>query len=287
MCGSSISQHKILGKRLNRSQGRSTKSKTGITTTIVKCNDCGLIYSNPKPIPFSIQDHYGIPPESYWTQDYLKVNDSHFLEDIQNFKKLLNFKGEEKVLDIGAGIGQSMIALSKAGFDTYGIEPSESFYKRAIEKMNIDSSRLKLASIENIDYPENYFDLIMFSAVLEHVYDPSESIQKAMKWLKPNGIIWIEVPSSNWLISKIINTYYRLRGSDYVCNLSPMHSPFHLHEFGLKSFKKHGGMHNYEIAMFKYYVCETYLPKSFNYVLKRYMKWTNTGMQLSVWLRKK
>lgn len=287
MCGSFSSRHKILGKRLNQSQGKNTKNKIGITTTIVQCNDCGLIYSNPQPIPFDLQDHYGIPPESYWTEDHFKISDNYLAEDIQNLKKLLNFKENEKSLDIGAGIGQNMTALSKAGFDTYGIEPSESFYKRAIDKMNIDPARLRLCSIEGADYADNFFDLIIFSAVLEHVYNPSESIIKAMQWLKPNGIIWIEVPSSNWLVSQIINYYYKLKNSDYVGNLSPMHRPFHLYEFDLKSFQKHAKMNNYEVAMYKFYVCDTYLPKFLDPLLKPYMKRTNTGMQLAIWLRKK
>ena len=59
MCGSLAGNHKILGKRLNQSQGKNPQKKTGITTTICKCTTCGLIYSNPQPVPLDIQDHYG------------------------------------------------------------------------------------------------------------------------------------------------------------------------------------------------------------------------------------
>ena len=31
-----------------------------------------------------------------------------------------------------------------------------------------------------------------------------------------------------------------MRGTNYVTNISPMHSPFHLYEFGLKSFEELG-----------------------------------------------
>ena len=34
MCGSSTDLHKILGKRLNESQGKNPKNKVGITTTV-------------------------------------------------------------------------------------------------------------------------------------------------------------------------------------------------------------------------------------------------------------
>lgn len=287
MCGSKTDTHKILGKRLNGSQGKNPKKKIGITTTIVKCTDCGLIYSNPQPVPFDIQDHYGVPPENYWKENYFTITDNYFQGEIKRLKKILDFKDGMKSLDIGAGLGKQMIALSKSGFETYGFEPSKQFYERAISKMGINPDRLKLGMIEEVEYPENYFDFISFGAVLEHLYDPSDSILKALKWLKPKGIIHIEVPSSDWLIGKIINLFYKLKGTDYVGNLSPMHEPYHLYEFKLKSFQVHSKKYDYELAFHEYYVCQTFMPKIADYFLKPYMELTNTGMQLCVWLRKK
>jgi len=287
MCDSKTDTHKILGKRLNRSQGKNPKSKIGISTTVAKCSNCGLIYSNPQPIPFDLQDHYGVPPENYWNGNYFSIDENYFKGEISRLKELIDFKEGMKSLDIGAGLGKSMIVLSKVGFDTYGFEPSNQFYERAISKMGINPDKLKLGMIEDVDYPENYFDFISFSAVLEHLYDPSDSILKAMKWLKPKGIIHIEIPSSDWLVNKIINFYYRMTGTDYVGNISPMHSPFHLHEFGLTSFIEHAKLNNYEIALHEYYVCQTYMPKIVDYIIRPYMKWTNKGMQLCVWLKKK
>jgi 2-polyprenyl-3-methyl-5-hydroxy-6-metoxy-1,4-benzoquinol methylase len=286
MCGSAISTHKILGKRLNHSQGKNPQKKIGITTTTLKCNCCGLVYSNPQPIPFDINDHYGVLPENYWKENYFKIDENYFASALIPLKNFLKFDGA-KSLDIGAGIGKCMIALEKSGFDSYGFEPSEPFYKMAIEKMKIDPSKLKLGMMEEVDYPENHFDFITFGAVLEHLYDPSTAIIKALKWLKPQGIIHIEVPSSDWLVNKIVNTYYAARGMDYVANISPMHTPYHYYEFTLKSFLEHSKMHNYDIPFHEYYVCYTYLPKAFDFILKPYMKWTNTGMQLCVFLRKK
>lgn len=287
MCGSSNAHHKILGKRLNQSQGKNPKSKTGITTGVVKCKNCNLIFSNPQPIPLNIQDHYGIPPESYWNEEYFVTNDNYFNYEIAILKKLMTIKPGAKALDIGAGLGKSMIALDKIGFDTYGLEPSEPFYKKAIEKMKINPEKLKLGMIEEIDYIENEFDFITFGAVMEHLYSPSQSIEKAMTWLKPNGIVHIEVPSSHWLINKLINFYYKLIGTDYVGNISPMHPPYHLYEFSLDSFKLHGEKNNYEVLFYEYHVCETYMPKFLSIFVKPYMKWTNTGLQLCVYLRKK
>ena len=288
MCESSANQHKILGQRLNQSQGYNPKSKIGISTTVMKCRKCNLIFANPQPVPFDIQDHYGMPAEDYWKPEYFIIDEKYFEYQIQITKKLSSFSNGMKALDIGAGLGKCMISLQNAGYDAYGFEPSDSFYKEAIEKMKISNEKLKLGMIEEIEYPANSFDFITFGAVLEHLYDPSNAIKKAMKWLKAGGLIHIQVPSSKYLIPKIFNFYFRLRGTNYVNNISPMHQPFHLYEFGIDSFKLHSNLYNYEIAHQEYYVCNIYfIPKLFHPLLKWYMSKTDSGMQLAIWLRKK
>jgi ubiquinone/menaquinone biosynthesis C-methylase UbiE len=282
MCGSA--NHKVLGKRLSKPQGRKPWRKEGVTVTIVKCINCGLIFPNPLPVPEKISDHYDVDPAQYWHEEHFTRTDDVW---INHLKKNITINPGQIALDIGSGTGQRIHSLNKAGFDTYGLEPSESFYKMAIEKGKVEQSRLQLSSLEGATYPAAFFDFIYFGAVLEHLYDPSAAINKVMEWLKPGGVMFIEVPSADWFINKLINFYYRLRGTDYVGNLSPMHTPYHLYEFGMESFRKHQKNANYEIAHYEYWVCETYMPRIADFFLKRYMKYTNTGMQLSVWLKKK
>jgi 2-polyprenyl-3-methyl-5-hydroxy-6-metoxy-1,4-benzoquinol methylase len=288
MCGDQTANHKVLGQRLNKSQGYRPKTKSGISVSIIKCTNCGLIYSNPQPIPFDLQDHYGTPPEEYWKEEYFVWHPTYFSSQIEAAKKLLDFKSGMKALDIGAGLGKAMLSMQSKDFDVYGLEPSIPFYERAISKMGIDREKLKLGAIEDLDYEPEFFDFITFGAVFEHLYEPSLCLEKALSWLKPNGIIHIEVPSTKWLLAKFMNFYFKLIGTNYVTNLSPMHTPFHLHEFDLKSFNKLSEKLNFKVENYKYDVCSIYyFPKIFHGLLRSYMKATNKGMQLTVYLRKK
>ena len=287
MCGDSTKNHIVLGQRLNQSQGIKPKSKTGISVSVMKCRNCELIYSQPQPIPFDIQDHYGIPPEDYWKPEQFKYDSNYFSEEIKTVKKLLPFKAGMTALDIGAGLGKCMISLAYAGFDAYGLEPSIPFYDRALSRMKISPENLKLGMVEEIDYENNSFDFITYGAVFEHLYHPAQSLEKALKWLKPNGIIHIEVPSSKHTIAKLINLYFRLIGTNYVTHISPMHVPFHLYEFGLKSFEELGKKLGFKIEKHYYEVCQiSFVPKIFHPILRKYMELNNTGMQLIVYLRK-
>ena len=288
MCGDTVLSAKIIGRRLNSRQGMRPKNKVGITTTICQCTNCGLIYSNPQPIPGTIQDHYGVLPEEYWKESYFKSDPEYFQLEMNRYKALRTFQPGLKSLDIGAGIGKQMIALANHGFDAYGLEPSKQFYERAISKMGIAESKIKRGSIEEVTYNENEFDFISFSVVLEHLYDPSTSLKKALRWLKPDGLIHVEVPSANWFIHRLINRYYRLIRTDFVGNLSPMHEPYHLYEFTIDSFKKNALINGYEIVFHEYFVCKEFIPGPdfLKKPLAAYMKRYKKGMQLSIWLKK-
>ncbi|WP_201766016.1 class I SAM-dependent methyltransferase [Cesiribacter andamanensis] len=288
MCGDETSGHKVLGQRMNKSQGLNPKANSGITTSVLQCTNCKLIYSNPQPIPFDIQDHYGVPPEAYWKEEYFTHHPEYFASEIAIAKRLLPEQQGLKALDIGAGLGKCMLSLQNAGFDVWGLEPSIPFREKAIDKMGIRAERLSQGMMEELDYPASFFDFITFGAVLEHLYQPAASIERALGWLKPGGIIQIEVPSSEHFMPSLLNFYYRLKGTNYVTNLSPMHEPFHLYEFSLRSFQELAKKLPFEIAFHEYHVCDIFhIPKVLHPLFSWYMAKTNKGMQLSVWLRKK
>lgn len=240
------------------------------------------------PVPEKLSDHYGVQPDRYWSAQSLELDVSYFSDQISTYKRIANGDGIGKptALDIGAGTGKCMLALGNAGFEAWGIEPEDNFYKFAASRGGI-SSRLQNATLEKSSFPADFFDFITFGAVLEHLYDPNQAIAIALRYLKPNGLIHIEVPSSKWLINKMANFIYRIQGLDYCANISPMHSPFHIYEFDLESFKHNAIRNGYDIAFHKYIVGSTYLPSFVDPIMKPLMRHTNMGMQLEIWLRKK
>jgi SAM-dependent methyltransferase len=288
MCGEPGA--KPLGKRLSGSQGLRPTGRVGITTTVVRCRRCGLLYCNPQPVPSSIAQHYDIPPDEYWNPTRLRAleREDYFAGQLSTFFRL--FGGSELLaLDVGAGAGKGLAAMQKAGFDAWGIEPSESFYRLAVSHPELDATKLTCTSIEDANFGPESFTFISFSAVLEHLYDPAEALLKARDWLRPGGLIHIEVPSARWVTSRIVNFAYRLQGLDYVSNLSPMHPPYHLYEFTMRSFTEHCRSHGSEVAYWTGYAGDaTYLPlgRVGDRLLKWVMERSGTGMQLEVWLRK-
>lgn len=283
MCGGR--SFKLLGMRLSASQGMRPRTAEGIAVAVKRCRDCGLVFSDPQPVPNDLSDHYGLPPEGYWNSAEFDWDPDFFAAEIETAKRLLAFTPGMKALDIGVGLGKAMKCLSTAGFDVWGIEPSAPFRAKAIDWMGVDPDRLRLAAVEDAEYPEDHFDFITFGAVLEHLYSPSLALGRVMRWLKPGGIVQAEVPSSSWLVAKIVNAWFRVMGTNYVTHLSPMHSPFHLYEFGLRSFELNGRRLGYAVAHHQFATCTVpHLPMKA--LFRRIMNATDTGMQLTVYLRR-
>ncbi len=277
MCGAT--RFRLLGLRMDGRQGMRPKAAQGIAVSIKQCEDCGLIFADPQPIPEALSDHYGIPPEEYWATENLDPPPDYMAQEIATAKRLLNFQPGMKALDVGAGLGKGMRALTAAGFDTWGLEPSEPFYQRALR--NVPPDRLRMAPVEDSDFAAESFDFITFGAVLEHLYSPRQALDRAMAWLKPGGIVHAEVPSADYLVSKLFNGYFRLRGTNFVTHLSPMHPPFHLFEFTPKSFGR------YRIAELHHLVCDILnIPQALHGPLKWWMSRTDSGMEITVYLTK-
>jgi SAM-dependent methyltransferase len=230
-----------------------------------------------------LAQHYDRPPEEYWLSDYFSDTDEQFHAQADRFRSLWTGTGKPRALDVGAGIGKTMDTLEHDGFDVYGLEPSPTFVKRAISR-GIPAERVKIASVEEAEYGSDAFDLVNFSAVLEHLHDPGAAIERALGWLSPGGLICVDVPSARWLLARLVNMAYRAQGLDYVMNLSPMHPPYHLYEFTIESFERHARQTGYSVVGHQTFVCQTYLPPPLDTLARRVMKVTQTGMQLQVWL---
>jgi 2-polyprenyl-3-methyl-5-hydroxy-6-metoxy-1,4-benzoquinol methylase len=287
MCHDSVDSHKVIGIRLNQSQGFKPTRKKGVAVTVFKCSNCGLIYPNPMPIPKDINDHYGIDPNAYWPENYFKVEENYMKNELTTLGELISIQPGMKALDVGAGIGKSIIAMRNKGFDAYGIEPSKTFYSYAISKMNISPDHIFCKSIQEANFEPESFDFITLSNVVEHVYDPFDTIAKAVKWLKPGGHIHIEVPSAKCLISGIINTYYKVIGTNYVTNISPMHSPFHVYEFTRRSFELAVKKMNASIVKTQTLTGSGVgIPLGNSALLKTVMRMTGRGVDLIVWITK-
>ena len=109
---------------------------------------------------------------------------------------------EGKILDAGCGLGKWVIYLHHRGYDIVGIDNSAT----AIAKLkDFDKSlQVELGDILDIHYPENFFDAYISMGIVEHFEDgPTSALNEAYRVLKPNGLIFVSVPTVN-VIRKLV-----------------------------------------------------------------------------------
>jgi SAM-dependent methyltransferase len=250
----------------------------------MRCRSCGLVYANPMPLPADIGQHYDTDPSDYWKPEYFDDDPNYYAGQIAIFRRLWGRDGTPIALDVGAGLGKAMRSLTARGFDAHGIEPSPAFRDAAIAQGGITPDRITLGAVEEVDLPADTFDFVTFGAVLEHLADPAGMLERALGWMRPDGLLHAEVPSSDWLTTRLVNAAYRLQGLDYVTNLSPMHPPYHLYEFTARSFEAHAQRTGYAVALTRMLPGhDTFLPGP-DALWRRLMR-NGRGMQLEVWLR--
>ena len=99
-----------------------------------------------------------------------------------------------RVLDFGCGDGQFLRAANLFGFDCVGIDFSESRQTRNRHKGAV---RLYSDLDELARSPDgSYFDAATLFQVLEHVAEPLAVLKNMYRWLKPGGILIVEVPDA-------------------------------------------------------------------------------------------
>ena len=166
---------------------------TGKDIALFKCKSCSSYFSN---IEFKLQkfDEFSCSSiDTYMNEPYVskRVNNilSYSIEKKWLPEKNINF------LDIGCGVGWSLVEAKKKGFNAYGIEPIKiaSEYGNNILKVNIINS-----SFQSEIFKETKFDFVMMDQVLEHIPNPMKVIVDAFSLLKPGGIFFLGVPPLDW-----------------------------------------------------------------------------------------
>jgi SAM-dependent methyltransferase len=103
-----------------------------------------------------------------------------------------------RVLDVGAAAGSFVYACTQLGYPCDGVEP----WSEARRASGALSARLGVrldvveGSAERIPFPNESFDVVHASSVMEHVRDLDASLAEISRVLKRGGVLWFNSASS-------------------------------------------------------------------------------------------
>ncbi len=69
--------------------------------------------------------------------------------------------------------------------------------------------------LEKANYPDDYFDVVFASEVLEHVLDPRAMLEEIARVLRPGGLLWATTPHGRGISTRLLglegsNDYFQL-----------------------------------------------------------------------------
>ncbi len=188
--------------------------------TYLECSVCGCLQI--KQIPSDLTKYY---PSNYYSLNTTRLNsfksylislrDRHSI-GIKNLIgkvlgriypapfylrvfKIIKADLDWKILDVGSGAGEKLLALKKIGFKRIlGIDPN------VVEEIKYDEGlQIKKISLSEVN---DKFDLIIFNHSLEHMEDPVSVLNEAAKKLNEGSLLVIRIPVAGCYVMKRYGT---------------------------------------------------------------------------------
>jgi ubiquinone/menaquinone biosynthesis C-methylase UbiE len=116
----------------------------------------------------------------------------------------------KRLLDVGCGNGAYTERLASTFAETVAIDVSEAHLGDFRARCpHID---VRILSVEQLDYPDRYFDVVVMIEVIEHLHDVQASLRQLHRVLKPDGVLVITAPNRLFPLETHL---VRLRGRSF------------------------------------------------------------------------
>ncbi|MDI6737836.1 MAG: class I SAM-dependent methyltransferase [Nanoarchaeota archaeon] len=128
--------------------------------------------------------------------------------DMKYAKRQIGLVGKKQnVLDIGCSSGKltSLIALNNK---VAGIELCPNAVKKARRK----GLNVKIGKVQKIPFPDNTFDAVHFSEIIEHILDTDKALKEIYRVLKPKGRLIVTTPNFCCFRDRILVLFGHLQG---------------------------------------------------------------------------
>ncbi len=187
------------------------------TVSLLRCNDTGYLFY----VPFSV-----IGDDKFY-KELSSIRTNYYSERWEHIKALQFLNKEDKILEIGSGFGAFIKLLQeKEIYNVKGLELNPLAVSKCIdEKLNVEERLIEEEAFTKIEY----YDVVCYFQVLEHITAVHEFIESSLKTLKKGGKLFIGVPNNN--------PYLFVSDKWHTLNLPPHHAGL-WNKKALKSLEK-------------------------------------------------
>ncbi len=149
---------------------------------IVRCKQCGLMYSNPRVLSQEIEKNYRLIQDD----TYLQEKEGRVLTFIRSLEELEKVKKGGKLLEIGCYTGFFLDLARQRGWDTQGVELSAWAARHATDTLKL---KVFQGTLSEARMPGEQFDVVVLWDVIEHMTDPLHELREINRVLKKDGVV--------------------------------------------------------------------------------------------------
>lgn len=173
----------------------SEKDRHGAALRTVLCLGCGMLRNDPVPSAEDLATFY----RTAYRESYKGAAQPRRRQVWRNLERLHRhfvayadiYKRKGDWLDLGSGSGEFTYLAKRIGARMTAVEPHRGYAAYCNEVLGLS---VRNQTLEECDFNGPSFDLIRLSHVLEHMRDSVSALRQLAGWLRPGGVIYIEVP---------------------------------------------------------------------------------------------
>lgn len=179
------------------------------------CRGCGLVMIEHPPPPERLGEHYGDDYDRF----IAAAADASPSRYTNRRDEIQRHKSGGAILDIGCGTGRLLAAMDPQRWELSGIELSEQSARVARQATG---ATVHVGDVLNVVLPSDCFDVITCFDLLEHVHDPVAVARRVSGWMKPGGILYLQLPNIESGAATVFGSYwYGLEVPRHLFHFSP------------------------------------------------------------------
>lgn len=194
--------------RLDAVQPHFTEGSRGRTELpwVVRCTRCDLVFAHPQPTDDELRAIYD---DEYYEQfgfagrrppaGLVFTKQATYASLLERAEAHLPANARE-LLDVGCGLGFSLLAASARGWTATGIDPLAPTDPALVPGRTMVRGTLENAGLSG------RFDLVTLVDAIEHVRDPRSTIAAAKKALRPGGLLALATNDVTSLGAKLLGS---------------------------------------------------------------------------------
>lgn len=177
---------------------------------LVRCEDCGLILTNPQPPGDDIGRLHGEDPtpELPHLAALRQSSADLHLDLLQRY----GLPPNARLLQLGCGEGHFLARAQARGLDVTGLDSSVAACAAARTRIGPTGGVVRQGEIADLGLDDGEFDVCVLAHVLEQARNPRAVLERIHRVLKPGGVLFIATPTlDSWLARVLRNRWGKFR----------------------------------------------------------------------------